>query len=131
MVIVGKVLAVWFGILLLAMLNGILREAVLIPGLGLTAAMLTSGLLLAGLIVVVSVACLPWLGVRTAPGLLRIGLAWLLLTLVFEFSFGLMRGLDWQQMLEPYRFKDANLWPLVLLVTVLAPRLAARLRGWF
>ena len=58
-------------------------------------------------------------------------LFWLMLTLVFEFSFGLARGLDWSQMLAAYTFKDGNLWPLCLLITLTAPWLVGWYRGWF
>ena len=58
------------------------------------------------------------------------GLGWLALTLVFEFSFGLLRGRTLAELLAAYRFEGGNLWPVVLAVTALAPWLAARLRGW-
>jgi hypothetical protein len=49
----------------------------------------------------------------------------------FEFTFGrLVQGKPWPQLLEAYTFKDGNIWPLVLLVTTLAPWIAARLRKW-
>jgi hypothetical protein len=32
-------------------------------------------------------------------------------------------------MLEAYTFKDGNMWPLVLVITFLAPLVAHRLRG--
>jgi hypothetical protein len=73
---------------------------------------------------------LPWLGARRPVELVGIGLGWLALTLVFEFSFGLWQGKSWPVMFEAYTFKGGNIWPLVLVVTALAPYLAAKLRGW-
>jgi hypothetical protein len=70
------------------------------------------------------------LAVRSASQLLLIGLGWLVLTLVFEFSFGLLRGVLPTEILAAYTFKGGNIWPLVLLVTAAAPWLAAKLRGW-
>jgi hypothetical protein len=35
---------------------------------------------------------------------------------------------SWAELLQAYTFRDGNIWPLVLLVTVLAPVLAWRLR---
>jgi len=32
-------------------------------------------------------------------------------------------------LLEAYTFKDGNIWPIVLLVTLVAPLLAVRLRA--
>ena len=55
---------------------------------------------------------------------------WLCLTLTFEFSFGrFVQHETWSTLFEAYTFKDGNLWPLVLVVTALAPLLAARVRG--
>ncbi|WP_019677617.1 hypothetical protein [Arsukibacterium perlucidum] len=124
-----KSLIVWAAIVVLAILNGILREAVLTPMLGITAGLLLSGLLLSALIIAVSYLTLPWLDARRLAQLLAVGLGWVLLTLVFEFSFGLWQGKSWSVLLEAYTFKDGNIWPLVLLVTALAPYIAARLRA--
>ncbi|MBE2291386.1 MAG: hypothetical protein J0L89_02680 [Xanthomonadales bacterium] len=126
----AKALALWTLILLLAIANGLLREAVLIPRIGAFAGTALSGLLLAALILAVAYLGLPWMPVRRAGGLLWIGLGWLLLTLAFEFSFGLLRGQALVEILEAYTFKGGNLWPLVLAVTAAAPWLAARRRGW-
>lgn len=125
-----KALAVWAGILMLAVLNGALREAILIPKLGTAAGLVLSGVYLSALILSVAYLSLPWLGARRTAELAGIGLSWLALTLVFEISFGLLQGKSWQVIFESYTFKGGNLWPVVLVVTVLAPYLAARLRSY-
>lgn len=124
-----KTLAVWTGILMLAVFNGALREAVLIPKLGTAAGLVLSGLLLSVLILAVAYLSLPWLGARCFVELVGVGLGWLALTLVFEFSFGLWQGKSWEVMFEVYTFKGGNIWTIVLVVTALAPYLAAKLRG--
>ena len=124
-----KALAIWGIILVLAVANGAFRETVLIPRLGNTPALVLSGSLLSALIVAVAYLFLPWLGSHVASQLWLIGLAWLLLTLIFEFSFGLGSGKDLSEVLAAYTFRDGNIWPVVLLVTLLAPWLAAKLRG--
>jgi len=128
--IILKSFAIWLGKLALAIGNGMLREAVLIPKLGSRAGLMVSGLLLSVLIVVVTYQCLPWLGTRRPTQLLGVGIGWLVLTVVFEFSFGLWQGKSWRALLEAYTFSGGNIWPVVLAVTALAPYLAARLRGW-
>ena len=66
-VAVGKFSAtVTYAILLLAILNGLLREAVLVPLWGPVAGLVASGLLLSVLILLVAYLALPWLGVRGA-----------------------------------------------------------------
>jgi hypothetical protein len=125
-----RAIAIWAGILVLAVLNGALREAVIIPKLGTTPGLILSGIVLSTLIFVVAYLSLPWMGSRRPAELVGIGLGWLVLTLIFEFSFGLWQGKSLQVLLEAYTFKDGNIWPVILVVTVLAPYLAAKLRGW-
>jgi hypothetical protein len=124
-----KALVTWAGILVLAVLNGALREAALIPKLGTSAGLVLSGVFLSALILAVAYLSLPWIGARRPVELVGIGLGWLALTLVFELSFGLWQGKSWQVMLEAYTFKDGNIWSVVLVATALAPYLAAKLRG--
>lgn len=124
-----KALAVWVGIVVLAVLNGALREAVLVPKFGTVAGFLLSGVFLSALILVVAHLSLPWLGARRPVELFGVGLGWLVLTLVFEFSFGLWQGKSWPVMFEAYTFRGGNIWPVVLVVTAVAPYLAAKLRG--
>lgn len=125
-----KSLAVWLLILLCAIVNGGFREAVLLPRLGTTPAYVLSGVLLALVILGAALGCIRWLGVESPSQALRTGAFWLLLTLAFEFCFGrFVQGQPWPALLEAYTFRDGNLWPLVLLVTLLAPLIALRARG--
>ena len=125
-----KALGIWLGILALAVANGAVREAVLIPSLGKGPGLVASGLVLSGLIVAIVHASLPWLGARSGLQLLSAGLGWLALTLVFELAFGLLRAVPMDEILAAYTFEDGNLWPVVLLVLVSSPWIAAKLRGW-
>lgn len=125
----AKALAVWCAILALAIANGALREGVLIPRLGLRAGMLASGVLLCLAILVVTAFALPWLDLHATRELLMLGCIWLALTLAFEWGFGLLRGRTLAELAQAYALKDGNLWPLVLLVTALAPWLVAQLGG--
>jgi len=127
--VASRALIVWVVILFLAVANGMLREAVLLPHLGTPAALLLSGSLLAALIIAVAYLSLPWLQIRRPGQLWAVGLGWLALTLVFEFAFGFWQGKSWSELLEAYSFEDGNIWPVVLAVTALAPCIAARLRG--
>ncbi|TDT43994.1 hypothetical protein DES49_0093 [Halospina denitrificans] len=129
-VVALKAFTIWVGILVLAIANGALREAVLMPRLGIPAALVLSGLLLSALIIGVAYLSLPWLQIRRPMQFWAVGFGWLALTLVFEFAFGLWQGKSWPVLLEAYTFKGGNIWPVVLAVTLLAPYIAAQLRGW-
>lgn len=124
-----KSLAVWLLILVCAIVNGSVREGLLVPALGKRAALPASGILLSAVIVLVSLLLVPRFGRLNTRQCLFVGLLWLVLTLAFEFGFGrLVQHHDWGQLLEAYTFTDGNLWPLVLVVTFAAPWLAMRLR---
>jgi len=124
-----KALVLWFGILVLAVLNGTLREKLLIPRLGSFAGLISSGTILSLCIFLVACAAVPWWGPLPVRQWLWIGAFWLLLTLVFEFGFGRMvEHKTWTELLEAYSFKGGNIWPLVLVATLISPWLAAKVR---
>ena len=124
-----KSLITWLLILGLAVLNGALRETVLIPFLGKTGGLVLSGILLSLLVALVSYAFVRLShGVTILQGL-RVGASWLCLTLIFECSFGrYVQHKSWSELLDAYTFKDGNIWPVVLLVTLLAPSAAVLLQ---
>lgn len=129
--VVFKVFLVWVGIVILAIANGLLREAILIPVMSKPTGMVLSGVMLSGLILAVAYLTLPWFGPLPLTGYAAIGIGWLCLTLAFEFSFGrVIQGKPWPELFEAYLFRDGNIWPVVLLVTALAPYIAAKVRGW-
>ena len=125
-----KSLIAWLVILALAVANGALREIVLIPVLGATTGLVLSGALLSLLVALVSFAFVRLShGITSLQGL-RVGASWLCLTLVFEFSFGrYVQHKSWSELLDAYTFKDGNIWPVVLLVTLLAPPAAVLLQA--
>jgi hypothetical protein len=128
--IVFRALGAWSIILVLAILNGVVREKFLLPALGERPGLFLSGVSLAAIIVLLTCLILPWLGVTHRAGFLCVGLLWLIFTLIFEFSFGmLLQGKSWHTMLQAYTFSNGNIWPLVLLVTGAAPYIAAKFRG--
>jgi hypothetical protein len=126
-----KVFTVWLTILIIAIINGILRETLLIPSLGAFRALIASGIILSCCIFLLALFATPWYGRLTASQYWIIGFLWLSLTLVFEFSFGrLVQHKSWSELLQPYMFTGGNIWPIVLVITLASPWVAARLRGF-
>ena len=124
-----KTFFVWCLIVPLAIINGIFRELLLVPMLGMTAALPTSGLLLALLIFGLTWLFLPVFGLLRGRQYFWIGVAWLALTILFEFGFGrFIAGKSWHALLAAYDISSGNLWPAVLVVTALSPWLAAKQR---
>lgn len=126
----AKAAALWLAILALATANGIAREKILVAALGPFAAQVASGIVLSACIFLVALAAAPWYGRLASAQWLEVGVLWLALTLVFEFGFGhLVLHKTWTELFEAYTFKGGDIWPLVLLVSLLAPWLTAKLRG--
>ena len=124
-----KVFLVWLAILVLANVNGLLRELALAPLLGPTAARFASGLALCAIIFGVACLAAPWIGRGTARQWWGAGFAWLALTLAFEFGIGYAQHHDVSRLFAAYTFEGGNIWPVVLLVALVSPYLAARVRG--
>lgn len=118
----------WFAILLLAVVNGALREALLVPAWGRTPATMASGVLLLAAVLGVAWLLLRWRAPTGTPQCARIGAAWLVATLLFEFTMGFASGKSWTELLAAYRFAEGNLWPIVLVVVLLAPAMVHRFR---
>jgi len=125
-----KATALWLVILVCAVLNGALREKVLIPAVGSFAGLIASGLILSACIFLVALIAAPWYGRLRSSRWVALGIHWLVLTLVFEFGFGrFVQHATWRELLEAYTFQGGNIWPVVLATTLLAPWAAAKSRG--
>lgn len=128
--LVLKAGAVWLLIVVAAVANAGLRELVLAPRLGKVRALTLSGVSLSLMIVLVAWASLPWLDARRVEQLWWIGAGWLVLTATFDLILGGLQHKPASALLAAYAFKDGNLWPVILLVTLGAPYAAAKLHGW-
>jgi hypothetical protein len=125
-----KAFVSWVVILVCAVLNGALREKVLMSALGSFTGFIASGLILSTCIFVVALAAAPSYGRMQSIQWVLVGACWLVLTLVFESGFGhFVQHNSWRELLEAYTFKGGNIWPIVLVMTLISPWLAAKLRG--
>jgi hypothetical protein len=127
-----RALAVWFLLLILAVLNGGSRDAWLSPRLGDTAGRAISSLLLSGLILLATWATIGWIRPNSSGQALRIGMFWVVLTLAFEFLVGHYGfGKSWPELVADYDVRRGRIWIVVLIATLLAPWMTARWRGLF
>jgi len=124
-----RALIIWFALLFVAVANGGFREAVLIPRVGPQAGHIVSTVMLCAGILIVTYLAAPWIHPGSCGDTIAIGLAWLALTLAFEFGFGRARGKPWAELLVDYDVFKGRIWVLVLITTAVAPSLAARARG--
>jgi hypothetical protein len=126
-----KTTTIWASFIPIAIANGAFREKCLVPFLGQRLALPLSGISGSILFILLTYFTLPWLGPLMPRHYRLIGLAWLAMTVLFEFLFGrLMAHKSWGELLQAYDLTTGNLWLLVLLVIVVSPYLAAKLRGF-
>lgn len=122
--------AVWLVLVVVAIGNGLVREAVLAPLAGAASALPLSGVLLSLLIFLVAFVTVPWIGAVRPAVYASIGLLWVALTLAFEFGFGhYLAGKPWDELTGVVDITSGNLFLMVLAVSAASPWLAARSRG--
>lgn len=126
-----KASTIWAAFIPIAILNGALREKCLVPLLGQRLALPLSGISCSILFFLLTNSALPWLGPLKPCHYRLIGIAWLVMTVAFEFLFGrLVAQKPWGELLQAYDLTTGNLWLLVLLTIAVSPWLTARLRGF-
>jgi hypothetical protein len=125
-----RAIAVWFGVLLLAVMNGAAREAWLIPRLGDQLGRALSTIILCGLVFLVTWLTIGWIRPASAGDALTVGILWAVLTLAFEFLAGHYAfGKPWAVLLEDYDLRRGRIWIAVLVMVLIAPLWTARLKG--
>lgn len=116
-------LLVWLCFIPVAILNGGLRQYVLDRWLGEVGANALSGVLLSLFILLIIWLLLPRVVKYNRKESYQIGIVWMLLTIGFEFSFGLTNGIPFHELLSAYNPMSGNLWLLVVVTTFGTPRL--------
>ena len=124
---IAKSLLIWLSITPLAILNGALREALLLPALG-AAAYPVSGALLALCVFIVSYLFIPRLGVASKQTFIKTGIVWVIATLIFETLLGLAMGASFAEILSAYHICTGNLWLLIVILIGFIPIIIANMR---
>lgn len=120
-----KAVAVWFGIALLAVANGVLRELFLNKKLGERYGHVLSTLLLSAVVFVVAFLSRRWIGIGSIGEAWLLGVVWVAMTLAFEFLAGhYVFGNPWEKILADYNVAKGRVWLLVPICTLFAPPMA-------
>jgi len=122
-----RAFTLWLAMLVLAVAFGALRDFVVTPLAGDTAARAMCTVLLSAALFGLAFRFVRRNRSAGQASLLALGVFWAGLTLVFEFGMGFSRGLPLDAMLADYNILDGRLWPLVPLTLLLGPLAAARL----
>jgi hypothetical protein len=125
----GRYVLAWFPLLLIAILNGALRETWYGKSLGeLRAHQLSTftGAVLFALYIWALSRLWPLVSARQA---LAVGVIWLVMTVCFEFLFGhYVAGHSWRWLLQDYNLGAGRVWALLLLWMTVAPYVFHRLQ---
>jgi hypothetical protein len=120
-------LVVWFVMLVIASINGAVREAWLIPRLGDGMGRAISTLMLSAFVLLLTWLTIRWMSPASTFEAWLIGGSWVALTLAFEFLAGhYLFGKPWSELTQDYDVLSGRIWILVLVTTAVAPRLCAR-----
>jgi hypothetical protein len=124
-----RALAVWLLIILAESMHGTLRVVFVEPVLGSLSARQIAMPVGAAIIFAVTFLTIRWIGARSVPHLLAIGLVWVALTVAFEIGLGRLEGFGWDRITEDYDPRRGGFMILGLVFMALTPWIAARLRG--
>jgi hypothetical protein len=125
-----RAIAVWLGLVGAEIIHGIVRSIALMPRVGDKRArqigVFTGSLVNLG----ITHHFIEWIGARKTRTLVGIGVVWVVLTVVFEVTFGrLVMRSSWERLRSDYDLAHGGLLPLGLVALAGSPLVAARLRG--
>jgi hypothetical protein len=116
-------IGMWIILVILAILNGVLRESLITPRVGEQMAHVVSTIILICIFFIAIYLFFSNLKIdRSKTDLLLVGIFWVIITVAFEFLFGhYVMGHPWSKLVADYNILKGRLWPLVLLAVFIAP----------
>lgn len=128
--ILFKAAGIWPVIVIAVIINGVIRENLIVPIIGTELALPFSGILLAALVFLVTLMLVSFIGSSEQKTYILVGLIWVVFTLSFEFLFGyFIVGKPWQEIMQVFNIQKGDLFIVVLFITAASPLLAAKVRG--
>lgn len=123
-----KYFLLWLPMVLIAVLNGTLRDLWYKKYMGDGYARQLSTISLIILFGVYIGIVLNGYPPKSLNQSLKIGMLWLVSTLVFEFGMGIISGKSWAAMRDDYNLLKGRIWLLVLIWILFAPYLFFKFR---
>ena len=125
-----KATGIWLVLVLMAMINGLIREKVITPIIGPQISLPVSGVILSILIFMISYFLIPLIREKNRQVFIYIGLYWVALTLSFEYLLGyFIMGKSWTEINQVFAITHGNLFIIVLLISAVSPWLVAKIKG--
>jgi hypothetical protein len=119
---------VWVILIIAEIIHGILRRMFILPVVGMVVGSQVGVYIGSALIMTIVYCASPYLHFQTARQRLNVGLLWLVLTLIFEFSFGyFVAGSSLESILLDYNLFAGGLLPFGMLILAFSPFFASRI----
>lgn len=122
-----QAIGIWCLIIPLAILNGGLRENILVR-LG-DIALPLSGIILSVCIFVVALLFIPKIKNCKPKDYFLFGIIWFILTNLFDLSMYLSDGENFGDLLSSYNFFNGNLWIIVVVSTLISPIIVSKFKN--
>jgi hypothetical protein len=122
-----KSFGIWFLLLICAIIAGTFRQEILLPEFGeLTAHQIGTIIFLIVQFVIIYFF-IRKLKISHTNLLLKIGIFWVVMTIIFEFVFGhYVIGHPWQKLFADYNLLNGRIWILVLINNIAAPLICGK-----
>lgn len=124
-----KGVVIWLVLMMAEVLHGTARTLWLAPWVGDFHARQVTVFTGSLLILAIATALVGWLRATRPSQLLGVGFLWLLLTLGFEIGLGRLLGYSWQRIFSDYNLPKGGLMPFGLMILILSPLIAAKIRS--
>lgn len=122
-----KAVGIWFLIIPIAILNGVLRESVL-NKLG-NISLPLSGIILSICIFLVAYLLIPKIKNCKRKDYIIFGIIWFILTNLFDLLMYISEGENFLALINSYNFMSGNLWILVCITSLISPIVVYKLKG--
>lgn len=123
-------LIIWLVIIFAESIHGTLRQLFLAPLIGDFPARRIAFFVALFIILGITYLFIRWINAPSVKSLFAVGIMWMILMAIFEFSLGLfVMNYSWERMLEDYDISRGGLMGFGLLFMLFAPYLAAKLHG--
>lgn len=119
---------VWFMIAFAESVHGTLRRLLLVPRIGELLSHQIGVVIGSGIIFTIAWFCVCWFGPGSHRQQFQVGVLWVVLTLIFEFTLGYFFGYSLERILSDYNIAKGGVMVFGILFMLFSPALAARAR---
>ena len=111
----------WAPLIVVAFFNAAVRELLFVKYFNELSAHQLSTLTLILLSSLYVFLVVPYLDIQNSRQALLVGLFWVLLTVLFEFSLGRITKKPWSVLLKDYNIMSGHIWPIFLFCLLFLP----------